>query len=47
MTEKKYIDRPNLLRVAQELAKFEAPLKAADALMRAVEGGAKDGANAK
>lgn len=45
MAENEYTNRPNLLRVAKELAKFKDPIKAADALMRVVESGAKDSAN--
>lgn len=45
MAENKYTNRPNLLRIAKELAKFKAPFKAADTLLRVVESGAKDSAN--
>lgn len=44
---KKYADRPRLLRVAKELAKFTEPHKATDALLFVLKGCAKDTANTK
>lgn len=43
----KYIKRPNLLRVATELAKFTDPCKATDALLLALKGCTDNPADAK
>lgn len=44
-TESLYIRKPRLLRVAQELAKFEDPYKAMDALLLLLKGCAENPAN--
>lgn len=44
--ESLYIRKPRLLRVAEELSKFEEPYKAMDAMLLLLEGCTKDSANA-
>lgn len=42
-----YIKKPRLLRVAEELSKFEDPHKAMSALLLLLEGCTKDSANSE
>lgn len=43
--ESLYIKKPRLLRVAQELSKFEEPYRAMDALLLLLKGCAENSAN--
>lgn len=45
--DSKYAGRPNLWRVAKELARFSDPYKAADALLLAIKSRADDTANSE
>lgn len=45
ISKREYAGRPNLLRVAKELAKFAEPHKAADTLLFVLKGCPKDAAD--
>lgn len=46
-TESLYVRKPRLLRVAQELAKFEEPYKAMDTLLLLLKGCTENPTNTK